>query len=172
MRVVARYRKSSPRGSTDVVMWLVEPCAARSILRSIVRTIAILPSPNRICKMLDSEDYANHIHLHTQTTPIPSGSAGATPTDHGGAAAAGGATSKTGGAPGSGGSLAGAGGASGACPGCQPTDSCKPRGFSFGNSAASLLGSKSLRVALGYHRQPRISLLHALDPSPSRFPLW
>ncbi|HEX7501611.1 MAG TPA: hypothetical protein VF524_15115, partial [Polyangia bacterium] len=45
----------------------------------IVGTSAILPSPNRICKMSDNTDYVNHIHLHAYTqlnsrlnSPLPS----------------------------------------------------------------------------------------------------
>jgi hypothetical protein len=36
---------------------------------SLVGTSAILPSPNRICKMSDNEDYVSHIHLRRQTIP-------------------------------------------------------------------------------------------------------
>ena len=39
---------------------------------SIVVSSAILPSPNRICKMADNRDYVNYIHLHTQTIPLDS----------------------------------------------------------------------------------------------------
>jgi hypothetical protein len=43
-------------------------------LGSIVVLSAILPSPNRICKMSDNTHYVNHIHLHAQTIPpIPRG---------------------------------------------------------------------------------------------------
>jgi len=38
--------------------------------RCVVRTSAILPSPNRICKMADNSRSVNHTHLHTQTIPL------------------------------------------------------------------------------------------------------
>ena len=43
---------------------------ATDALGSMGRTSAILPSPNRICKMSDNTDYVNHINLHTQSIPI------------------------------------------------------------------------------------------------------
>jgi Predicted permease len=44
---------------------------ALATARSIVGTSAILPSPNRICKMADNKPYVNYTHLHTQTIPMP-----------------------------------------------------------------------------------------------------